>query len=314
MAMAESKNVHENLDSVEATIHKRTHPEKLAFFFPATKEYLKREVLGKRVLDIGCGTGYWSSQAAQFGAKSVDGFDISEEIVQLAKKVTSSFPTVTIQCGDVTQMPYDDNSFDVAMSLYVTCSLPMDACISHYKELSRVLSSNGKGLVINFSKPVFDTMLLSPGTDLTAVETKIQNAIASLPDHPKYPEIKSVFENFDEITRATFAVNDNGYLFRVSNVDQLKNGQEVWIKTSLSVYSDYYYNTQFFKEQIQAAGLCLDQLENFYTEERRIAYDKANPMASLHNTNIDNPPFLMYHVKKILVYEDIHLDNRYACS
>ena len=288
----------ENLDSVEATTHKKTHPEKLAFFFPATKEYLKREVPGKRVLDIGCGTGYWSTQAAQFGAKSVHGFDISEEIVQLAKKATSSFNTVTIQCGDVMQMPYNDNGFDVAMSLYVTCLLPMDACVSHFKELSRVLSSNGKAVVINFSKPVFDTMLLSPGTDETTVETKIEDAIASLPDHPKYPEIKGAFEKFDEITMATFAVNENGRLFRVSDVARLINGQEVWMKTQLSVYTDYYYDAKFFKEQIQAAGLCLDQIENFYTEERRIAYNKANPGSSLDNTDTDNPPFLMYHMSK----------------
>ena len=297
--MAESDASPENyLDSVEATIHKRTHPEKLAFFFPATKEYLKREVPGKRVLDIGCGTGYWSGQAAQFGAKSVDGFDVSEEIVQLARKATSSFSTVTIQFGDVMLMPNDDNSFDIAISLHVTCLLPMEACISHYEELSRVLSSKGKAVVINFSKPVFDTMVLSPGADLMAVETKIQDAITSLPDHPKYPEIKSIFEKFDEITMATFAVNKNGRLFRVSNVDQLKNGQEVWMKTSLSVYTDYYYDAEFFKEQIQTAGLCLDQIENFYTEERKTAYNKANPGASLDNTDIDNPPFLMYHVSK----------------
>ena len=299
--MAES-SVHkvslENLESVEETIHKKTHPEKLAFFFPATKEYLKKTVPGKRVLDIGCGTGYWSGQAAQFGAKSVDGFDVSEEMVQLAKKSTSCFNTVTIRNGEVMKMPYDDGSFDVAMSLYITCMLPMDACISHFKELSRVLSGNGKAVVINFSKPVFDRMLLTPGIDQTTVEAKIKNTIASLPDHPKYPVIKSAFEKFDEITLAVFAINKSGRLFRVSDVDQLTNGQEVWMKTSLTVYSDYYYSTEFFKEQIQAAGLCLDQMENYYTEERKAAYNKANPQAPINNTDVDNPPFLMYHLSK----------------
>ena len=31
---------------------------------------------GKRILDIGCGPGRWSYQAADYGAKSIDGFDI----------------------------------------------------------------------------------------------------------------------------------------------------------------------------------------------------------------------------------------------
>jgi len=119
-------------------------PEKKAFFVPAVTQYLKSEVPGKRILDIRCVTGDWSYLAAVCGAKSVDGFDIQEEMVRLSKQVTSQFATVNICVGDVMRMPYDDNSFDVAMSLYITCMLHPKACVGHFKELYRVLVPGGK--------------------------------------------------------------------------------------------------------------------------------------------------------------------------
>ena len=53
-------------------------------------------VPGKRVLDIGCRAGDWCCLAAQYGAKSVEGFDIQEEMVKLAKQATAHLDTVNI--------------------------------------------------------------------------------------------------------------------------------------------------------------------------------------------------------------------------
>ena len=93
------------------------------------------------VLDIGCGAGNWCYAAAQYGAKTVDGFDIQEEMVELAKQATSHLDMVHIQVGDAADMPYDDASFDVAISFFVTCNLPPKAFAKHFQELYRVLTT-----------------------------------------------------------------------------------------------------------------------------------------------------------------------------
>ena len=147
----------------------KEEPEYLAFLFPAVNEYLKSEISGKSILDIGCGIGNWCYKAALYGAKSVEGFDIQEDMMQLAKQATSQFSTVNIRAGDVMDMPYDDNTFDVALSLYVTCCLRLETCISHYKELYRVLNPGGKAIVVNFSKPAFEGMFLRSGADRAIV-------------------------------------------------------------------------------------------------------------------------------------------------
>ena len=88
-------------------------PEYIAFLSPVMREYLKSQIPSKKVLDIACDMGIWS----YCGAKSVHGFDIQEEMVELAKQATSQFNTVNIRVGDVMDMPYDDNTFDVALDL-----------------------------------------------------------------------------------------------------------------------------------------------------------------------------------------------------
>ena len=65
------------------------------------------------MLDIGYESGDWACLAVECGAKSVDGFDIHEDMVELAQQATAQYGSVNICVGDVMDMPYDDNTFDV---------------------------------------------------------------------------------------------------------------------------------------------------------------------------------------------------------
>ena len=48
------------------------------------------DFLGKRVLDLGCGFGWHCMYAAKNGADSVVGVDISDNMLQQARKINSS--------------------------------------------------------------------------------------------------------------------------------------------------------------------------------------------------------------------------------
>jgi len=270
----------------------------LAFFFPAVTEYLQSTIPGKKVLDIGCGSGKWSYQAALCGAKSVDGFDINEEMVQLAKQTTSQFSTVNIQVGDVMKMPYDDNVFDVALSFYVTITLQREAFISHFKELYRVLVPGGKAAVVNFTKAGFEKMYLSSGTDRMMMEDKIKNILMNLKSHPSYIEIKDAFQIITDVVHLSFGLDQNGKLERIGDVAKMTNGQATWAKSEMMIFTNYFYSEQFFQQQIKAAGLNIDKIESYYTEARRIAYNSTNPEIKLDKITTDDPPFVLYHLSK----------------
>ena len=46
------------------------------------------DITGRRVVDLGCGEGYVSRLLCEAGAASVDGFDISSEMIRQAKEST----------------------------------------------------------------------------------------------------------------------------------------------------------------------------------------------------------------------------------
>ena len=273
-------------------------PENIAFLNPAICEYFKSLIPGKKVLDIGCGMGIWSYKAAQSGAKSVDGFDIQEDMVQLAKQATSQFSTVNIRVGDVMDMPYDDNTFDVALSFYVTCALRPEACMKLFKEIHRVLVPGGKAVMNCVSKPAFEKLYLRSGGDPVLVEKEITKILMCLSTYPSQDEVNNAFQQLTDVIMVYFTHDESGRVHRITDVNKLTNGQAVWAKTQMMVFADYFYDEQFFQQQIEAAGLKLEKIENYYTEERRIAYNNTNPELKFAKTITDTPLFVMYHLSK----------------
>jgi ubiquinone/menaquinone biosynthesis C-methylase UbiE len=67
------------------------------------------------VLDAACGTGYGSVILAEAGAGSVTGIDVSAEAVSAAKERLGDRGSI-VQ-GDVGQLPFEDDSFDLVVCL-----------------------------------------------------------------------------------------------------------------------------------------------------------------------------------------------------
>ena len=64
---------------------------------------LKGDIIGKRVFDLGCGTGRLGIGAALLGAGEVEGFDVDCEVLAAAKKNAEALDTViSWHCLDVT--------------------------------------------------------------------------------------------------------------------------------------------------------------------------------------------------------------------
>ena len=270
---------------------------KNTFFDPTIGKFLETEAPGKRVLDIGCGTGDWCYQAARYGAKSIDGFDKEEKMVEVARQTTSQFNTVSIRLADIMNMPYDDNTFDIALSIYVTCTLPIETLSKHFSELCRVLVPGGKALVLNLSNPMYQRLYLTNGANEEIVQRKIDQILACIPDDPTQQQINKAFEDLHEVICACFAYNNNS-LFHVKDVNQLVIGQAALAKTPIITFPIFYYDDQFLVDQTTAAGLCIDKIENVYTEERRIIHNIQNPDETLSKDVIDHPFCLLYHISK----------------
>src|SRR3954468_7430540 len=85
---------------------------------PEAELHVLPDVRGMDVVDLGCGTGYWSAWFARLGASPV-GLDVSEAQLATARELQREhgieFPLVH---ASAEAPPFPDASFDIAFSEY----------------------------------------------------------------------------------------------------------------------------------------------------------------------------------------------------
>lgn len=111
---------------------------------------------GDKILDAGAGTGTTALMAAQkAGHKGkVILYDFSEGMLNKARKKAQKkhlTGRLTFERGDMEELPFQDNSFDVCLSTYSMCPL-YDPSIAA-KELYRVVKPGGKIGVAHSTEP-----------------------------------------------------------------------------------------------------------------------------------------------------------------
>ena len=103
---------------------------------------------GLSVLEVGCGGGFYVVESARsVGASGeVCAIDLSPDQIEAAKARCVDFPWAEFTVGSVTDMPYDDNAFDVAYAVQVIEYVPdLDAALA---EIRRALRPGGRVVIL----------------------------------------------------------------------------------------------------------------------------------------------------------------------
>src|SRR5689334_11299262 len=100
---------------------------------------------GDAVLDVACGAGNATIPAAGTAARTV-GLDITPELIEAGKRAAAE-AGVEIEWveGDAQDLPFDDDSFDVVLSVFGCMFAPDHAKAA--AELARVLKPGGRMVV-----------------------------------------------------------------------------------------------------------------------------------------------------------------------
>ena len=108
-----------------------------------------------RILDVAAGTGDLSIAAIRLDPRHITGIDISSKMLEIGKdKIRRKGYEGKIELieGDSERIPFNDNSFDVAMVAFGVRNFSDP--LKGLSEMRRVVRHNGMVLVLEFSKPV----------------------------------------------------------------------------------------------------------------------------------------------------------------
>jgi ubiquinone/menaquinone biosynthesis C-methylase UbiE len=108
--------------------------------FEEIDQILSKLPKGARVLDLGCGTGHFSTYIKTLGY-DVTGLDPSTKMLDYARQ---NFPDITFIEGYSNALPFSDESFDLVISIEVLRYLDTKIVIESYEEIFRILKSGGK--------------------------------------------------------------------------------------------------------------------------------------------------------------------------
>ena len=103
-----------------------------------------------RVLDVACGPGTVSFEAARHGAAVVTGVDFSPEMVALARREGAGLGHVDFIEGDATALPVLSESFDVAVSAFGIIFAPEPR--KAVAEMHRAVVAGGRAGIITWPR------------------------------------------------------------------------------------------------------------------------------------------------------------------
>ncbi|MEI8129493.1 MAG: ubiquinone/menaquinone biosynthesis methyltransferase [bacterium] len=185
-----------------------------AFHSFGTKQIIDKKVVEKipltknaKVIDICAGSGDISIRIAQkYPDADITGIDVSENMLKVARKKSKKFDNITYLYADALNLPYEDNSFDVAVISFGLRNL--ENLEDGLKEMQRVVKSGG--YVVNIdqgkpSNPVFKVLYEVYFYNIAPILGKLLfhigefNSFRYLPESNKFfpdqSELVSIFES-----------------------------------------------------------------------------------------------------------------------
>lgn len=129
--------------------HMMTNIESSDVFYPFTADCLPKTD-GAKILDLGCGTGLELEHYSRLNPSAkITGIDLTESMLNALK---NKFPEkdLTLICGSYFDVPFDENTFDAAVSVESLHHFTKDEKIPLYIKLFKALKDDGYFILTDY--------------------------------------------------------------------------------------------------------------------------------------------------------------------
>jgi ubiquinone/menaquinone biosynthesis C-methylase UbiE len=202
----------------------------------------------KKILDVGCGTGAITADLASLTSSEVIGLDIDPEKLKQAEILLSDLPNVTLMEGDVLNLPFEDETFDlVVFNILLMYIKDKQKAVD---EMTRVVKKGG--IVLATLEPDY----------------------AGIIEYPENPTTPLLIKQMEELGADLYAGRKLKFLF---NTAGLKTVVKMDIDADfilpedddkiLKLLEDEFW---MFEKLLQKNGWTTEEIEKFRIEETEI--------------------------------------------
>ena len=129
--------------------HMMTTIESSDVFYPFTADCLPKAD-GAKILDLGCGTGLELEHYFRLNPSAkITGIDLTESMLNALKNKLLE-KDLTLICGSYFDVPFDENSFDAAVSVESLHHFTKDEKIPLYTKLCKALKNGGYFILTDY--------------------------------------------------------------------------------------------------------------------------------------------------------------------
>ncbi len=175
---------------------------------------LKKLASQKSIIELACGTGYWTTRVSET-ASDIIATDLSLEMIQVAQKKTYNCPIQFLQT-DLHNPPFAKSSFDLLLLGFWFSHEPRQDYDRLFKTLLGLLKPNGKVWMIDNNPPAEGDIFKSTSKDKYGNNYKQR----FLDDKTEYSILKNYFTE-----------------------DSLKKIFEPYFKIKSLIHNKYYWST-----------------------------------------------------------------------
>ncbi len=222
----------------------RSNPFADAFTYGRAKldqlldDVIKELPPGARILDIGCGTGEHLVHLKRLGFR-IAGIEPAPFMLAEARRL---LPDADLRSGVATELPFEDESFDLCLSVEVLRYLHREDIEQSLREMRRVLAPGGKAFVTLVNAYALDGYRVFHRFK----EARAKLGLAAHPPHcefytPRRVERDFVQAGFDKVTSHGRLWAPMRFVYKVHN----RLGEAVARRTN--VIEDMFTNTEPLK-------------------------------------------------------------------